>query len=166
MSQVSNQSIYSLKVVSLKSLKNVEVDFQGKNVTAILGPNGHGKSTVLHALACVYSPLDQTKGEDYKFSDFFLPNTDAAWNNSSFTIDYTYREKDTVHDQLSKNYQKTEARWTPRYVNRPKREIYYIGIDTCVPMIESETKKSKVNYSTDVLQDAEINKVLEKHHIF
>lgn len=81
MSSISEHKILSMRVENLKNLKNLEIDFKGKNVTAILGPNGNGKSTILHALASAFSPLDNGKGENYKFSDFFLPNTDANWKN-------------------------------------------------------------------------------------
>lgn len=97
MSSISEHKILSMRVENLKNLKNLEIDFKGKNVTAILGPNGNGKSTILHALASAFSPLDNGKGENYKFSDFFLPNTDANWNESSLSITYSYKDAGVVH---------------------------------------------------------------------
>lgn len=158
---ISSHKLLSMHVEDLKNLKDLEIDFQSKNVTAILGPNGNGKSTILHALASAFSPLENGKGEYYKFSDFFLPNTDATWNNSSLSISYSYKDKGQEHE-VSKEYRKTQVRWTPRYESRFKREIYYIGIDKCVPMIESEKKQSKVNYATTSLKSDEITAVLEK----
>jgi len=161
MSNISEHKILSMQVENLKNLKKLDINFSGHNVTAILGPNGNGKSTILHALACAYSSLNDGKGEEYKFSDFFLPNTDALWNNSSLTINYSF--KDRQHEQvINRNYQKNADRWSPRYVNRHKREIYYIGIDKCVPMIESEKKQSRVNYSTSSVNTSEIENVLVK----
>lgn len=161
MSNISNHKLISMTVENLKNLKNLEIDFQGKNVTAILGPNGNGKSTILHTLASAFSPLENGKGENYKFSDFFLPNTDATWNDSSLSIKYSYQDK-KEENIVVREYRKTQVRWTPRYVNRFKREVYYIGIDKCVPMIESEKKQSKVNYATQALQSTEITTVLSK----
>lgn len=161
MSNISDHKLISMSVENLKNLKNLEIDFQGKNVTAILGPNGNGKSTILHALASAFSPLENGKGENYKFSDFFLPNTDATWNDSCLSIKYSYKDKREEHI-IVREYRKTQVRWTPRYVNRFKREVYYIGIDKCVPMIESEKKQSKVNYATQALQSPEISTVLSK----
>ena len=89
MSNISDQRLLSLHVENLKNLKNLEIDFLDKDVTAILGPNGNGKSTILHILACAFSPLDNGKGENYKFSEFFLPNTDATWNGSNLSINYS-----------------------------------------------------------------------------
>jgi len=162
MSSISDQKLLSLHVENLKNLRNLEIDFLGKNVTAILGPNGHGKSTILHILACSFSPLNSGKGEDYKFSEFFLPNTDATWNGSSLSINYSYKDAGVFHEVEGREYKKTEARWTPRYANRFKREVYYIGIDKCVPMIESEKKQSKINYLTENIQSTEINTLLTK----
>ncbi len=60
--------ILSMHVDSLKGLKNLDISLD-KNLTAIMGVNGAGKSTILHALACVYGPYKL--GENHKFS-FFL----------------------------------------------------------------------------------------------
>ena len=162
MNNFSDQRLLSLHVENLKNLKNLEIDFLDKNVTAILGPNGNGKSTILHILACAFSPLDNGKGENYKFSEFFLPNTDATWNGSNLSINYSYKDSGVVHNVEGREYKKTEVRWTPRYAYRFKREVYYIGIDKCVPMIESEKKQSKINYITQNLQSTEINTLLTK----
>lgn len=68
-----------------------------------MGVNGSGKSTILHALACSYSPYE--KGENYKFSYFFTPNPDASWKGSCFTVvNYDLNEKKKV----SKKFEKKE----------------------------------------------------------
>ncbi|WP_449075392.1 AAA family ATPase, partial [Ruminococcus sp.] len=64
----------------LKGLNNVNIKFSD-TLTAIMGVNGAGKSTILHALACCYKPLDGETREDYKFSYFFTPNPYALWND-------------------------------------------------------------------------------------
>ena len=55
--------IRRLQIEKLKGLKKLDILFE-KNLTAIMGVNGVGKSTVLHALACMFSPDE--KGEDHK----------------------------------------------------------------------------------------------------
>jgi predicted ATPase len=142
---VRQQKLESLKVRKLKSLVELEIDFSGSPVTAILGPNGNGKSTVLHALACAYQPVES--GENHKFSNFFLPNTDALWNESYLEITHSYRDGAAVHSNVVTVYEKT-SRWKPIYARQPKRELFYIGIDKCVPMIELEKKQAKINYAT------------------
>lgn len=155
---ISNQKLESVKVSKLKNLIDLEIDFNGSPVTAILGPNGNGKSTVLHALACVYQPI--ARGENHKFSEFFLPNTDAQWNDSNLEITHSFRDGIEIHTNTIV-YEKM-ARWTPIYARRPKREVYYIGIDKCVPMIEIEKKQAKINYETNAMEEDVFNIILQQ----
>lgn len=69
----------------LKGLREVKITFSD-TLTAIMGVNGAGKTTVIHALACAYQPPDGDRGENHRFSDFFIPNTDALWQGSEFHI--------------------------------------------------------------------------------
>lgn len=50
------QSLDKVFFTQLKGLHNVEISFTDKPITAIFGVNGCGKSTILHALACLYRP--------------------------------------------------------------------------------------------------------------
>ncbi len=160
---ISQQVIHSMQVQNLKNLIDLDISFDSSPVTAILGPNGNGKSTILHALACAFSPNEE--GENYKFSWFFLPNTDALWNGSEMSIIHSYRDGQNEYNNVTREYKKTQVRWTPRYANRPLRDVFYIGIDKCVPMIEAEKKQAKVNYSTQVVNEGVINTILEKASI-
>ena len=47
--------IESVHFDQLKCLKDATIEFD-KPLTAIMGVNGCGKTTVLHALACVFKP--------------------------------------------------------------------------------------------------------------
>ena len=51
-----------------------------------MGVNGSGKTTVIHALACAYQPDEDGKGENHRFPEFFVPNTDSLWKGSEFTV--------------------------------------------------------------------------------
>lgn len=156
---ISQQKLESLRVRKLKNLVELDIDFMGSPVTAILGPNGTGKSTVLHALACAYQPVES--GENHKFSNFFLPNTDALWNESYLEITHSYRDGLVVHDNEKTVYEKT-SRWKPIYARQPKRELFYIGIDKCVPMIELEKKQAKINYATNEVAEHIFINILQK----
>ena len=46
-----NQTLDSVTFHKLKHLRDLEIDFTGRNVTGIFGVNGSGKSSILHALA-------------------------------------------------------------------------------------------------------------------
>ncbi|MBV7299161.1 AAA family ATPase [Enterovibrio paralichthyis] len=159
MAAICQQKLEFLKVRKLKNLIELELDFDGSPVTAILGPNGNGKSTVLHALACAYQPAD--KGENLKFSNFFLPSTDALWNDSYMEITHTYRDGPTLHRSVKTPYEKS-SRWKPIYARQPKRDLFYIGIDKCVPMIEMEKKQAKINYSTNEVAEDIFTIILQK----
>lgn len=80
---------YILQSASFKKLKGLqEANFTfGEYLTAIMGVNGSGKTTVIHALACAYQPPENGNGENHKFPDFFIPNTDSLWTGSAFSIE-------------------------------------------------------------------------------
>lgn len=148
---VTQQHIESIKIEKLKNIQNLEMDFSESPLIAIMGVNGAGKSTILHALACCYKP-DEVVRKDYKFSDFFLPNTYALWDDSKFEIKYSYRDGNKQYKDVKRNYQKQE-RWTPRYQGRPQRYVSYIGINSCVPDIESDNAKSFVTLTLNEQTD-------------
>jgi AAA15 family ATPase/GTPase len=160
---ISEQTIKCIKVTKLKNLIDLELSFEGFPVTAILGPNGNGKSTVLHALACAFQPNEI--GEDYKFSNFFLPHPEALWQGSEMEIIHSYRDGSNLHTDILRSYTKRSDRWTPKYDRRPKRDLFYLGIDKCVPLIESEKKQARMNYSTETIQEDIVNQILEKASI-
>lgn len=152
---------YELKSVffkNLKGLKEVNIVFE-KPLTAIMGVNGSGKTTVIHALACAYQPPKGGHGEDHKFSDFFVPNTDALWQGSEFYIVNRRIDKNTVLP--SRKYEKAFDRWSPRYANRPRRNVYYIGIDSCLPEIEKNTTQKRIIYSSTRKEDRTSKKVIK-----
>lgn len=146
-------TLKSIYIENLKGLKDVRITFD-KRLVALMGMNGVGKSTVLHALACTYSKYD--KGEDYKFSYFFTPNSDSDWSNSSITV--TNYDENTAQE-LEKTYKKRGARWA-RYNTRPIRDIYYMGIDSCIPEIEKEKKTSFIKYKSSNKEGKIAQKIL------
>lgn len=156
---ISQQRIDSISINKLKSIQNLEMDLSEGPLIAIMGVNGAGKSTILHALACCYKP-DTVVRKDNKFSEFFLPNTYALWNDSQFTIHYSYRDGNKQYERIEKKYQKQE-RWTPRYATRPQRYVSYIGINSCVPDIEADTTKSFVTLTLDEQIDGTSTNILQ-----
>lgn len=142
--------ITNIHIDELKGMKNLDISIN-RNLTAIMGVNGSGKSTILHALACVYSPYG--KGDNYKFSFFFTPNPDSDWRNSRFSLTY-YDENQ--QKEITRVYKKDSDRWSPRYAKRPIRDTYFVGIETCIPEIEKEKQTSYIDYSTDSME-GEVN---------
>ena len=159
---ITQQRLIRLEIEQLKILKDVSISFVDHPLTAILGPNGSGKSTVLHALACAIEP-NTTQGEGYKFSSFFLPSTDALWEGSKMSLTHSFRDGKVVHNSSTRVHSKASSdRWAPRYANRPKRDLIYIGIDKCVPMIESENRQVRINYQTTQITEEIVLAILEK----
>ncbi|MDC7690376.1 ATP-binding protein [Vogesella indigofera] len=152
---VSQQVTHSLSIKKLKGISALdEIRFDEKPLTAILGPNGCGKSTILHALACCYKPVEGADQQNWQFRDFFTPTTDATWAGSSLKLVHSHRDGANQHPNLTTEYRKNADRWSPRYANRPERYVRFIGIKSCVPRIEEETYTSAIKYQTEAHADA------------
>jgi len=153
----SQQIIHSLSIKKLKGISSLdEIRFDDKPLTAILGPNGCGKSTILHALACCYKPVAGANQQNWQFRDFFTPTTDATWAGSALVMNHSYRDGVTPFNAVKTNYRKNARRWSPRYASRPERYLKFIGIKTCVPRIEEETYTSAINYQTETHSDSDL----------
>ena len=142
----------------LKGLNDVEISFSD-TLTAIMGVNGSGKTTVIHALACIYQP--DGKGENHRFPEFFVPNTDSLWNGSDFEV--VNETEDNRRQRVilpSREYSKFFDRWSPHYDRRPKRNVYYLGIDTCLPDIEKTSAPRIIYHSLD-RTDRQATKTIE-----
>lgn len=152
---ISQQVTHSLSIKKLKGVSSLdEIRFDEKPLTAILGPNGCGKSTILHALACCYKPVGGMDQQNWQFRDFFTPTTDATWAGSSLKMIHSHRDGVNQFLNLETEYRKKADRWSPRYSNRPERYVRFIGIKSCVPRIEEETYTSAINYQTEAHADA------------
>lgn len=75
------QFLTSVEFIQLKGLKNLKFSFGNKKVTAIFGTNGCGKSTILHALACLYRPVSCI-GEKNYFTRFFKKENKINWTGT------------------------------------------------------------------------------------
>lgn len=158
MEKIFLQSVFFKK---LKGINNVKIEFDGP-LTAIMGVNGAGKTTIIHALACIYQPVAGEKGEDHHFPEFFIPNTDALWQGSEFhVVNKEMTRENTWETQSSRRYAKDSDRWAPRYASRPQRNVYYLGIDTCLPEIEKTSTMSRIHYTSEDRNDKLSKKVLE-----
>lgn len=152
---ISQQVTHSLNIRKLKGIISLdELRLDEKPLTAILGPNGCGKSTILHALACCYKPSQGDGRQNWQFRDFFTPTTDATWAGSSLEMIHSYRDGATKSPSVRTLYRKIADRWSPRYANRPERHVRFIGIKSCVPRIEEESYTSAISYQTEAHADA------------
>lgn len=155
----TQHKLNSVNISRLKCLRDLEISFEGNNVTAILGKNGCGKSTLLQAIYCLYRPTEEQyrlyyqrhavnqweEIPDSKFSHFFKNIDGTRWTDSELHANMTWRENARIISHPNKLYKKNNQRWSPRMTKKPVREIYYIGINTCVPAIE-KAKRGVVTY--------------------
>lgn len=153
----SQQVLKRIKIDNLKGLIDLEIDFTEKPLVAILGPNGIGKSTILHAIACVNNPV--TGAINHRLSEFFTPTTHSIWTGSSFSVIQDYRDGANITTDHRTHFRKQVGRWAPRYVTRIERYVSFIGIKTCVPIIENETQQSRIRFNTTPLTDTTSNRV-------
>ncbi len=159
---VSQQRLIALRIARLKNLENVEISFdEARPLTAIMGPNGFGKSTVLHALAAIFSPPAAGEGEDYRFPDFFPNTPHGVWSGTIFVVSHSYRMGPDTHAVATVGTKKT-GQWLPIAKNRPVREIYFIGVDSAVPKVETQGTRRKINYTTHDLTDEKSIEIREK----
>jgi hypothetical protein len=123
-----------------------------------MGANCSGKTTVLHALACAFSP--STADEiGYKFPQFFTPNSDSLWAGSDFEVQHSYRQKEIEFNSVITRYTKAHDRWNPKYDRRPIRTVRYLSIRESVPEIESLNKSAMVHYTKASLIDDVSNEI-------
>lgn len=149
------QRITKINIEHLKGLNNLEIDIE-KDLIAIMGVNGVGKSTILHALACTCRPY--SNGKNYKFSFFFTPNPNATWKNSRFSITCFDENR---KENIRREYKKNSDRWYPAYNKRPIRDVYFVGIETCIPEIEIEKQTSYIHYSTNDSENKNADKIIK-----
>lgn len=153
-----SQRANKIDFVKLKCLQNISIEFGPKPLTAIMGVNGCGKTTVLHALACCYQPYNQGASTNYIFPDFFTPNTDSRWSGSSFKLHYEHQQMGAGN--LMRVYKKVATRWSPRNTTRAKRWVSYIGVRQAVPFIEELNVRSHITLAPAIRTDALANRVL------
>ena len=148
----------SVHFTKLKGLTNLDITFPtDKRLHALMGPNGCGKSTVLHALACINNPDGGSKG--YKFCLFFTPTSNNLWKHSAFTIRQDMYERGNLVLDRPMVFHKGEGRWMPHYERRVKRYISFIGINGSVPKIEIEKQHSRITFATSTLTGEEWDKI-------
>lgn len=147
----SQQKLLKVEVERLKSLKDMEIDFSLHPLTAVMGTNCCGKTTILHALACAYNSPPGEVG--YKFPQFFKPNSDSLWKGSKFTVRCEQRLGTTVQ-QVVTEFEKAQDRWTPRYEKRPIRHVNMLMIRDSVPEVELFGLNSMVHFSKTSLTEA------------
>lgn len=118
--------LLSLKMSNVRSFENQTITFDFP-VTAVIGTNGGGKSTVLGAAALVYKSV--------KPSDFFPKSNIGDNSMANWRIDYDLIDR-TVNkaSTFTRNARFVAAKW--RRDNVPDRQVIVIPIQRTVPANE------------------------------
>ncbi|EAY26340.1 AAA family ATPase [Microscilla marina] len=159
---ISQQILHEIKYKQLKNLSNFTLNLEPHPITGIFGPNGSGKSTIIYSILCVYQPTKENPHRiDYNPRKLFTPTTHTNYNGSSFDIIHSYRQGKIERKHVKREYTKNK-RWKPRYTDRPERDVYFIGLDTCVPEIEKEKSETLITFTTKELNDKSSQNIKQK----
>jgi len=121
-----------IEIEGLRGWDRQRLDFRFP-LTALVGENGSGKSTVLQAVASVFRAPQGTRSY---YASVFCPST--AWEDvSGVVLRYSVRQG---NDTIVGSVRKPTARWRGN-PDRPVRHVQYIDLRRTQPLI------AKVGYS-------------------
>jgi ABC-type branched-subunit amino acid transport system ATPase component len=164
MAKYEQQLLKGIRIEKLKHIKDLTIELDtSKNLTALIGINGCGKSSILHMISCLYHPpiikvkdektgkiSSKTEEPIFRFSKYLKTTPDDKWTDTKITMTHNYRTGKEVYENMEEYYSKTD-RWSPKYSRRPQRVVRYLGIDTCVPDVELESKDVIKSYKSNSL---------------
>ncbi len=143
------QFVENIELINLRSWKYQGVNFRFP-VTAIIGENGTGKSTLLKSLACAYEHPSDPKRTYYP-SKFFI---DTQWEKlSNCKISYRVKMGDSVK---TFNIRKPSQRWI--YPSeRLKRDVYILDISRTLPLDATVGYAKLAKQSQEEVSDVELS---------
>ncbi|WP_439257840.1 ATP-dependent nuclease [Lonepinella sp. BR2271] len=164
--------LLKLDIHKMRGITDQEIKFDFP-VTAIIGPNGCGKSTILGSVVCVYTAQNNKSIIPSKF--FPKSNVgDTSMQNWGVTGHYLSK---TNKDQSERTHttEFKESNWARR--NTPVREILFFGIERTVPasektafnklrnkkQIKDQQELGTLNKNAATIASAILNKELSKY---
>lgn len=121
----------SMRLVKVRGLADVEIRFDFP-VTALIGPNGGGKSTVLGSAACAYKEI--------KPGLFFPKSSIGDTSMANWSIEYDIVDKEiNPKNTVKKSSNFKQAKW--RRDDLLSRPVQYFGINRTVPAGEKPSFK-------------------------
>lgn len=143
--------------VSLKKVRSFTTGYQERvqfhfPVTALIGPNGGGKSTVLGAAACAYKSV---KPGTFFPKSSIGDNSMADWNIEYEIIDKSLNQRNEVR----KSSKFRRLKWVRDEV--ADRDVKYFGINRTVPAGEKANFKKLMKPSFQRNNNVPINQIVD-----
>ena len=169
----NDKSCNSLRAItvsngSIRGITPSRIDFEYP-ITAVVGENGTGKSTILALATCAFHndtsfyPRNKIRSNStnikpyYTYNDFFTftKKEDGIIN---IEIISEYLTKNGIHSDTRKKYE--NGKWN-NYDSRPKRIVSYLGINRIVPPSESKTHRNYARYfqKVNTLEEQQLDKL-------
>lgn len=143
--------------VSLRKVRSFISGYQDRvqfyfPVTALIGPNGGGKSTILGAAACAYKSV--------KPSTFFPKSSIGDNSMAEWNIEYELIDKaKNPRDEIKKSSKFRRLKWVRDQV--AEREVNYFGINRTVPAGEKANFKKLMKPSFQHQKEICINQIVD-----
>lgn len=116
-----------ISIAGLRGWTGQRIDFHFP-ITAVVGENGAGKSTVLQCAASVYKEPPQFQRK-YRFASDFFPDT--PWDLvENAEVEYGVRQGS---ETITSSIRKPTSRWR-RNPQRPERHVEYIDLSRIQPI--------------------------------
>lgn len=152
---------------SIRSITPVEITFDYP-ITAIVGENGSGKSTILALVACAFhnntdfSPQNRIRNNVkkprnyYTYGDFFTFSPDETGLAGIEVLAYYLTQNGLERDVRRK---KPSGKWND-FNTRPKRAVAYLGINRIVPPSESNPHRHyRRNFEPSPLDEEQLEQL-------
>ncbi len=152
------QYIFKTNIKKIRGFENESISFDFP-VTALIGPNGGGKSSILGATACAYKTI--------KPSMFFPKSAIGDNSMSEWRAEYEIIDKSINRKQIiRRNSNFKSAQWRRRDVL--ERTVLYFGIERTVPAGEKSQYKKLMRSTykcSGTIENIEINIAKEVAHV-
>lgn len=114
-----------VRLVACRAFKNELVQFDFP-VTALIGPNGGGKTTILGACALLYESVEPRR--------FFARNQQLDKGMKNWSISYEAIDRDQNKDEsIKRSARFSSEKWSRKSL---KRNVVILGVERTLPAVE------------------------------
>lgn len=152
--------LHKINLIKCRAFNNQTIQFDFP-VTALIGPNGGGKTTILGACALLYDSISPRQ--------FFTRNKQLDEEMKNWAINYEAIDRTNKTDVIKRTASFSKEKWYRDAINR---EVLFFGVSRTLPAVErkdlSRFTKKNVSFSKNQIQElgveaaGHITKVLGK----